>query len=133
CDSQAFILGATVERFEKSLAQYCQTKHALGVSSGTDAIVAALMALEIGPGDEVICPSFTFFATAGCIARVGATPVFADIDPATFNISPAEIERRLTPKTKAILPVHLYGQLADMNAINAIAAKHKLKVIEDAA
>ena len=133
CDSQALILGPHVERFEKKLADYCQTKHAIGVSSGTDALLCSLMALKIGPGDEVICPSFTFFATAGCVARLGATPVFVDIDPSSFNIDPAKIEAKITKKTKAILPVHLFGQCARMEEINAIAARHGLKVIEDAA
>jgi dTDP-4-amino-4,6-dideoxygalactose transaminase len=133
CDSQALILGPHVERFEKKLADYCQTKHAIGVSSGTDAILCSLMALGIKPGDEVICPSFTFFATAGCIARLGAIPVFVDIDPRTFNINPDDIESKITEKTRAILPVHLFGQCANMEAINAIAARHNLKVIEDAA
>ena len=133
CDSQALILGPHVERFEKKLAGYCQTKHAIGVSSGTDALLCALMALKIGPGDEVICPSFTFFATAGCVARLGATPVFVDIDPHTFNIDPGKIEAKITSKTKVILPVHLFGQCAKMEEINEIAARHGLKVIEDAA
>ena len=133
CDSQALILGPYVERFEKKLAAYCQTRVAIGVSSGTDALLCSLMAMEVGPGDEVICPSFTFFATAGCIARLGATPVFVDIDPATFNIDPEKIEAKITPKTKALLPVHLFGQCADMTRINQIAAAHKLKVLEDAA
>jgi len=133
CDSQALILGPYVERFEKRLAEYCQTKHAIGVSSGTDAILCSLMAMEIGPGDEVICPSFTFFATAGCIARTGAKPVFVDIDPATFNIDPNLIEAKITPRTKAILPVHLFGQCADMTRINAIADRHEIRVLEDAA
>ncbi len=133
CDSQALILGPYVERFEKKLAEYCQTKHAIGVSSGTDAILCSLMAMEIGPGDEVICPSFTFFATAGCIARTGATPVFVDIDPVTFNIDPNLIEAKITPRTKAILPVHLFGQCADMTRINAIAHRHEIRVLEDAA
>jgi dTDP-4-amino-4,6-dideoxygalactose transaminase len=133
CDTQALILGPAVERFEKRLAGYCGTKHALGVSSGTDAILCALMALEIGPGDEVIVPSFTFFATAGCVARVGATPVFCDIDPDTFNLDVADAARRVTKKTRAIMPVHLFGQCADMEAVNQLASAHNLKVIEDAA
>ncbi len=133
CDSQALILGPHVERFEKKLADYCHTKHAIGVSSGTDAILCSLMALGIKPGDEVICPSFTFFATAGCIARLGAIPVFVDIDPRTFNINPDLIEAEITAKTKAILPVHLFGQCANMDAINEVACRHGLKVIEDAA
>src|SRR5512132_4173682 len=133
CDEQALILGPAVERFERNLAKYCGTKHAIGVSSGTDALLCSLMAMEIGPGAEGICPAFTFFATAGSIARLGARPVFADIDPATFNIAPEEIKRKLTRNTKAIMPVHLFGQLADMEAINDIAAANGLKVVEDAA
>jgi len=133
CDTQALILGPTVERFEKNLAQYCGTKHAIGVSSGTDALLCALMAIGIQPGDEIICPTFTFFATAGSIARLGAKPVFIDIDPATFNIDAAQIEKVITHKTKAIMPVHLFGQMAAMEAINEIACKHDLLVIEDAA
>ncbi|MCC6424040.1 MAG: DegT/DnrJ/EryC1/StrS family aminotransferase [Phycisphaerales bacterium] len=133
CDAQSLILGPHVERFEKKLADYCQTRHAIGVSSGTDAILCALMGIGIQSGDEVICPSFTFFATAGCIARLGAKPVFAEIDPKTFNIDPADIERRITPRTRAILPVHLFGQMAQMERINEIARRHNLVVIEDAA
>lgn len=133
CDAQALILGPHVEKFEKNLAAYCRTKHAIGVSSGTDALLCSLMAIGVKAGDEVICPSFTFFATAGSIARLGAKPVFAEIDPSTFNLDPSRIEEKITPRTRAILPVHLFGQLADMAAINAVAAKHGVKVIEDAA
>jgi dTDP-4-amino-4,6-dideoxygalactose transaminase len=133
CDAQDFILGPRVEKFEQNLARYCQTKHAIGVSSGTDALLCTLMAMDVGPGDEVICPAFTFFATAGSIARLGAKPVFADIDPATFNVSPEAVRAKVTKKTKAIMPVHLFGQLSDMEAINAIADEHGLKVVEDAA
>src|SRR4051794_25183285 len=133
CDEQSLILGPHVERFEKNLAAYCGTKHAIGVSSGTDALLCSLMALGIKAGDEVICPAFTFFATARCIARVGATPVFCDIDPATFNVDPASLKSKLTKKTKAIMPVHLFGQLARMEAVNDIAGSHGIPVIEDAA
>ena len=132
CDAQAFIGGPVLDRFEKSLAAYCGTRHAIGMSSGTDAILCLLMALGVEAGDEVIVPTFTFFATAGCVSRLGARPVFIDIDPQTYNIDPALIERRITPRTKAIMPVHLFGQMADMETINAIAAKHGLPVIEDA-
>src|SRR3954452_5531073 len=101
CDAQALILGPHVEKFEKNLASYCQTKHAIGGSRGTDALLGSLMALGVGPGDEVICPPFTFFATAGSIARLGARPVFVDIDPASFNCDPAQVADRITRKTKA--------------------------------
>src|SRR4051812_32914133 len=112
CDAQALILGPAVEKFENNLASYCQTKHAIGVSSGTDALLCSLMALGVGPGHEVICPTFPFFATAGSIARLGARPVFIDIDPASFNLDPALLEEKITGKTKAIMPVHLFGQVA---------------------
>ena len=128
-----FILGPEVERFECALAEFTGAKHALGVSSGTDAILVALMALGIGPGDEVLCPSFTFFATAGCVARVGATPVFVDSCPVCFNIDLRDAARRITPRTKAILPVHLFGQSADMDGVLELAQQHGLRVIEDAA
>jgi len=128
-----FIQGAEVEAFEADCARYLGAKHAIAVSSGTDAILVALMALGIGPGDEVICPSFTFFATAGCVARVGATPVFADVEPHTFNLDPADVARRITPRTKALLPVHLFGQTADLDALLPLARAHGLAVIEDAA
>lgn len=131
-DSQVLIGGPEVERFEKECAAYCGTRDAIAISSGTDAILCALMALDIKAGDEVILPSFTFFATAGCVHRVGAKPVFVDIEPETFNMDPAAIEARITAKTKAIMPVHLFGQMADMDPILDIADKYGLKVIEDA-
>lgn len=132
-DQQSLVLGPHVEKFEKNLAEYCGVKHAIGVSSGSDALLCSLMALGIKPGDEVICPSFTFFATAGAIARVGGKIVFAEIEPATFNIDPAKLASKITAKTRAIIPVDLFGQLANLETINEIAAKHDLKVIEDAA
>jgi dTDP-4-amino-4,6-dideoxygalactose transaminase len=133
CDTQQLILGPHVERFERDLANYCGTKYAIGVSSGSDALLCSLMAMGIKPGDEVICPAFTFFATAGAVARLGAIPALVDIDPATFNISPAAVAARISPKTRAIIPVHLFGQTADMEAINTLAARHGIKVLEDAA
>ena len=132
-DSCYFINGQAVKQIEQAIAEYCDCGAAVGVSSGTDAILCSLMTLGIGAGDEVITTPYTFFATLGCIARVGATPVFVDIDPDTFNIDASQIEAAVTDKTKAILPVHLYGQMADMDVIMAIAKKHKLYVIEDAA
>lgn len=133
CDAQALILGSHVERFERNLAAYCGTQFAIGLSSGTDALLCALMAMDIRPGDEVICPTFTFFATAGSIARLGAVPVFVDILPDTFNLDPDSVRSHITSKTKAIMPVHLFGQTADMDAVNVIAASHGIPVIEDAA
>lgn len=133
CDSGRFVFGPECEQLEKTLAEYCHTKFAVACASGSDALLLALMAFDIGPGDEVLLPSYTFFATAGAVWRLGAKPVFVDLEPNTFNIDPADIERRITPATKAIIPVHLYGQCAEMDAINKIAAKHKLVVIEDAA
>jgi dTDP-4-amino-4,6-dideoxygalactose transaminase len=133
CDSQYFIMGPDVGEMECELAAYCQTKFALGVSSGTDALVLALMALEIKPDDEIITTPYTFFATAGSVARLGAKAVFVDIDPNTYNLDPAGIEAKITAKTRAIMPVHLYGQCADMDPIMDTAKRHNLYVIEDAA
>ena len=132
-DSQYCIGGEKVAALEEKVANMCESKYAIGVSSGTDAILNSLMSLDIGYGDEVITTTFTFFSTAGCIHRVGAKPVFVDIDPVSFNIDPKLIEEKITDKTKAIIPVHLYGQSADMDAIMAIAKKHNLFVIEDGA
>ena len=132
-ESQYFILGPRVDAFEKDFAAYCQSKHAVGVSSGTDALLVALMVLGVGPGDEVIVPAYSFFATAGVVDRLGATPVFVDIDLADYNIDVKQIESRITASTRAIMPVHLYGQIAAMDEINRIAKKHGIPVIEDAA
>ena len=132
-ESQMFILGKRVDAFEADFARYCGAKHAVGVSSGTDALLVALMVHDIGPGDEVIVPAYSFFATAGVVDRLGATPVFADITLDDYNIDPKLIESKITSHTKAIMPVHLYGQVAAMDEINAIARKHKLLVVEDAA
>lgn len=127
----SFILGPNVQAFEQECAAYLGVKHAIGVASGTDALHLALLAEGIGAGDEVITTAFTFIATAEAIKYVGAVPVFVDIDPRTFNISPAAIEKAITPKTKAVMPVHLFGQPADMDYIDAICKAHKLKLIED--
>jgi dTDP-4-amino-4,6-dideoxygalactose transaminase len=132
-DSGQFILGREVDRFESAAAAVAGARYAIGVSSGTDALLLALMALEIGPGDEVICPSFTFFATAGSVVRLGARPVFVDSRDDTFNLDPADVERRITARTRAIIPVHLFGQAADMDEICQIAGRHRLPVIEDVA
>lgn len=131
--SQMLILGEEVAKLEKTLAEYCGAKHAITVSSGTDALLAALMAIDIKTGDEVIVPTYSFFATAGIVARLGAKPVFVDSDPVTFNIDPKLIEKAITKNTKCIIPVHLYGQSADMAPILEIAKAHSIPVIEDCA
>ncbi len=131
--SSIYVLGPEVQALENEVAALCRVRCGIGVSNGSDAIVAALMALDVGPGDEVIVPTFTFFATAASVSRVGAKPVFVDILPDTFNIDPAAVESAITGKTRAIIPVHLYGQCADMLRIKAIADKKGIAVIEDAA
>lgn len=131
-DRSSFILGENVKQLEAEVAAYAGAKACVGMSSGTDAQLVALMALGVGHGDEVIVPTFTFFATAGVVSRLGAKPVFVDLDPATFNTTGALVEAAITPRTKAIMPVHLFGQLADMPGILAVAAKHGLPVVEDA-
>jgi len=131
--SGQFIMGPEVTELETALAEMTGSKHCLGVSSGTDAILLALMALEIGPGDEVLVPTYTFFATAGCVSRSGATPVFVDACPVCFNIDANDARSKVTSRTKAIIPVHLFGQSADMDAIMSLAREHRLMVIEDGA
>src|SRR5215472_12057963 len=131
CDSQRFILGPEVSALEQEVARFCETRAAVGVSSGTDALLASLMALNVGPGDEVVTSPYSFFATAGVIARLGARAVFVDIEPQTFNIDPGCIRERITGRTKAILPVHLFGRCADNAAVAEAAGA--IPVIEDAA
>ncbi|MEW6003729.1 MAG: DegT/DnrJ/EryC1/StrS family aminotransferase [Stygiobacter sp.] len=132
-DSQYFINGPDVAKLEEEVANYLNVKYAVGVSSGTDALLIALMALDIKPDDEVIVPTYSFFATAGVVARLNAKPIFTDIDPVTFNIDPKDFEKKISTKTKAVIPVHLFGQSADMNEIFNIAKNHNLFIIEDAA
>ncbi|NOT60429.1 MAG: DegT/DnrJ/EryC1/StrS family aminotransferase [Acidobacteria bacterium] len=132
-DSQQFILGAEVEAFEQAAATYCNVKHAIGCGSGSDALLLALMALDVQPGDEVITVAYSFFATASAITRLGAKPVFLDIAAADFNLDVAQIEAAITPRTKAILPVHLFGQCAEMAPMLEVAKRHNLPIVEDAA
>jgi dTDP-4-amino-4,6-dideoxygalactose transaminase len=132
CDEQGFVLGPRVAVFEEAMARYTGARHAIGCASGSDALLLSLMAIGVGHGDEVVTVPFTFFATAGAVSRLGAKPVFVDIQPDTFNLDPAKLEQAITPRTKAIIPVHLFGQCADMVAINRIASAKRIPVIEDA-
>lgn len=132
CDEQGFILGPRVAAFEESVAKYVGARYAIGCASGSDALLLSLMAMGVGPGDEVVTVPFTFFATAGAVSRLGAKPVFIDIQPDTFNLDPTRIEQAVTSRTRAVIPVHLFGQCADMPAINQIAKAKRIQVIEDA-
>jgi len=131
-EKQSFVLGEEVETFETEIANYCDARHAIGCASGTDALVLALMALGIGPGDEVITSPYSFFATASCIVRLGARPVFVDIDPVSYNLDPDAVEAAMTRKTRAIIPVHLYGQCAEMDPLWRLSVKHQIPIVEDA-
>ncbi len=133
CESQRFIGGPEVLKCEEEVAAYCGCRHGVGVSSGTDALLCAMMAMGIGPGDEVIVPAFTFFSTAGCVWRLGARPVFADVDPETFNVTAKSIKPAMTDRTKLMIPVHLYGQCAEMGPILELAESRSVQVMEDAA
>ena len=130
-ESQHFILGPQVQALEEEVAKYCGTRFAVGVASGTDALLLALHAAGVGPGDEVLLPALSFIATADCVSLLGAVPVFVDIDPSTFAIDAVQLETKITPRTRAIIPVHLYGHPADMDPINSVAQRHNLRVIED--
>src|SRR5215207_1826629 len=131
--SQRFVLGDEVRGLESSIAEYCQTKHAIGCASGSDALLLAMMALDVRAGDEVITTPYSFFATVSAITRLGAVPVFVDIDPQTYNLDVSQIEAKITSRTKAIQPVHLYGQCADMKALRSVAGDRSMPLVEDAA
>lgn len=133
CDSGAFVLGPDVKTLEQNIAAYSQVDHAIACASGSDALLLAMMAADIGPGDEVIVPSFTFFATASAVTRLGAKPVFADIEPQTYNMNPQDVEKKITSRTKGMIPVHLFGQMADMARFNELGQQHGIVVVEDAA